>query len=245
MLSDDSILRRIPLTTEPKQALFFDGIRHSIEMIDLAYSRLRENLTNIALNELTPKTLIQSSPAVFLDAWAIVDAIDRFRMLYTQMPGMTHVSASPSIESLKDVTEQVRKLRNVADHLSQRADYVVSQGGAALGTLTWLTGFKVDPPTLWYCTLRPGTIRIKPEFRKDPILTTIDWPTDQIYLSAGGYEANLSEVLPHIEIRVKHLEGQLENAFKSNGLSEHPVASDVFLRQAYQIAPNQHKGRNN
>lgn len=238
MLSDNSILRRIPLAIEPKQALFIDGIRHSVEMIDLAYSRLRENLTHLALNPLTPDTLRQSSPLVFLDAWAMVDAIDRFRMLYSQMPGMTPVSSTPSIEPLKEVTKSFRKLRNVADHLSSSADFVISRGGAALGTLTWLTGFKTDPPTLWYCTLRPGTIRNTPEYRKEPILTTIEWPTDQICLLAGGYEGNLSAIRPHIELRVKHLEDHLESWFHSHGLSKSSVANDVLSRQAYQMAPS-------
>jgi hypothetical protein len=45
MLSDDSILRRIPVAVAPKQALFVDGIRHTVEIMALAYSRLRETLT--------------------------------------------------------------------------------------------------------------------------------------------------------------------------------------------------------
>lgn len=239
MLSDDSILRRIPVTIEPKQALFIDGIRHSVEMIDLAYSRLRENLSSLALNPPTSATLPKLVPYVFLDAWAMVDAIDRFRMLYSQMPGMNPSAPKPDTITLKEATKPFRELRNVADHLSQRADFVISQGGAALGTLTWLTGFEMNPPTLWFCILRPGTIRTKPEFRKEPIRTTIDWPTDQICLLAGGFEGNLSAVLPHIELRVRHFEDQLKSVFEKHGLNEAPVASDLFLRQPYQIAKNQ------
>lgn len=244
MLSDDSILRRIPVTIEPKQALFIDGIRHAVEMIDLAYSRLRENLSNLALNPPKSGTLPKLVPYVFLDAWAMVDAIDRFRMLYSQMPGISFGESEPGIITLKDATKPFRELRNVADHLSQRADFVVSQGGAALGTLTWLTGFEINPPTLWFCTLRPGTIRTTPEFRKEPIKTTIDWPTDQICLLAGGFEGNLSTIRPHIELRVRHFENQLKSAFEKHGVTESPVASDVFLRQPYRLAPEQFSSDN-
>jgi hypothetical protein len=239
MLNEDSVLRRIPTTIEPKQALFIDGIRHAVEMMDLAYSRLRENLSDFALNPPTSATLPKLAPYVFLDAWAMVDAIDRFRMLYSQMPGMSFNAPKLGTITLKEATKPFRELRNVADHLSQRADFVVSKGGAALGTLTWLTGFKMNPPTLWFCTLRPGTIHTKPEFRKEPIKTTIDWPTDQICLLAGGFEGNLSAIRPHIELRVRHLEDQLKSAFEKHGVTEHPIANDVFLRQPYQLAPGQ------
>jgi hypothetical protein len=239
MLAKDTILRRIPAAVEPKQALFIDGIRHAVEIIDLAYSRLRNALTRIALEPPTSAALPEITPGVFLDAWAIVDAVDRFRMLYQQMPGITFHPAEAGAQTLKEVTQPFRDLRNVADHLAQRADFVVANGGAALGVLSWATSFEVDPPTLWFCTLRPGTIRKAPEFRQEPIVTTLDWPTDRICLVAGGYEANLSTIRPHIERRVRHFEAQLQNAFEKLGIVDAPIANDVFLRQAYQIAPGQ------
>lgn len=239
MLSDDSILRRVPVTLEPKQALFVDGIRHAVEIMELAYGRLKKTLTSIALDPPTSAALPKVGPHAFLDAWAMVDAVDRFRMLYQQMPGIKFGPPGPGVEPLKTVTQPFRSLRNVADHLSQRADFVVAHGGAALGTLTWITGFKLEPPTIWFCTLRPGTIRSKPEFRKEPILSAIDWPTDRICLNAGGYEGNLSAIRPHIEHRVKHFETQLKNAFEAQGIADGPTANDVFMRQAFQPAPGQ------
>jgi hypothetical protein len=244
MLSNDSILRRIPAAVAPKQALFIDGIRHAVEIMDLAYSRLRETLTAIALEPPTSESLPKIAPYAFLDAWAMVDAIDRFRLLYLYMHGINFGPPTPGIEPLKTVTQPFRKLRNVADHPSQSADFVVARGSAALGTLTWLTGFKLDPATLWFCTLCPGTIRSKPEFRKAPILSTIDWPTDRICLSSGGFEGNLSAIRPHIERRVRHFEEQLKSAFDKLGIADAPAANDVFLRQPYQLAPDQFPGQN-
>jgi hypothetical protein len=235
MLSKDSILRRIPAAIEPKQALFIDGIRHAVEIIDLAYLRLSGTLTQIALEPPTSTDLSKVVPAAFLDAWAIVDAVDRFRMLYQQMPGITFSPPEAGVQTLKEVTQPFRDLRNVADHLAQRAEFVVAKGGAALGVLSWVTGFHIDPPMLWLCTLRPGTLRTTPEFRQEPIVTTVDWPTDRIYLIAGGYEGNLSAIRPHIERRVRHFEVQLQNAFEKLRVIDDPAASDVFLRQAYQL----------
>ena len=239
MFSADSPLRRVPAILEPKQALFIDGIRHAVEIMELGYHRLRETLTNIALDPPTSIELQKLSSHVFLDAWAIVDAIDRFRMLYLQMPGISFEPQQPGVETLATVTQPFRNLRNVADHLSQRAEFVVARGGAALGTLTWITGFQLDPPKIWFCTLRPGTLRAIPEFRTEPLHSTIDWPTDRICLNAGGYEGNFSTVRPHIERRVKHFESQIGEAFALAGVSDSPTANDVFSRQPYQLAPGQ------
>jgi len=239
MLSDESPLRRIPHALEPKQALFVDGIRHAIEIMDLAYGRLRHTLTELALDPPTSATLPKVAPYAFLDAWAMVDAIDRFRMLYLQMPGMKFGPPTPGVTSLRDATQPFRDLRNVADHLAQRADFVVSRDGAALGTLTWLTGFEVDPPHLRFCTLRPGTVRTHPELSKAAIEATIDWPTDRICLSAGGYEGNLSAIRPHINRRVQHFESEIKSVFESPELKGSPIASDVFIRQPYTLAPGQ------
>lgn len=241
MLNEDSILRQVPAAINPKQALFIDGIRHAVEIIDLAYGRLRDTLTRVALNPPSSSELSYISSHAFLDAWAIVDAIDRFRMLYLQMPGISFPPAKPGVVTLEEAIKSFRDLRNVADHLAQRADFVVSRGGAALGTLSWLTGFKIDPITAWYCTLRPGTVHAKPEFRKEPLVSTLDWPTDGITLVAGGYEGNLSSVRYHIEIRVKHFEEQLRKAFDEFNLADSPTASDVFTRQAYTPDPSQFK----
>lgn len=239
MLAKDSILRRLPAEVEPKQALFIDGIRHAVEIIDLAYSRLRDTLTYIATENPNTLDLPTVSAHAFLDAWAMVDAIDRFRMLCQQMPGAKQTLPTPDAVPLKTVTKPFRDLRNVADHLSTRADFVVSRGGAALGTLSWFTGFKVDPPTGWMCTLRPGTIRQEPKQTKEPVTMTVDWPTDQICLSAGGYTANLSSVLPHIEIRVERLEASIRNSLEKLGKLDAPAASDLLTKNPYQLAPDQ------
>lgn len=244
MLSDDSIIRKVPCRVNPKQALFIDGIRHAIEMIDLSYSRLRDNLTAIALDPPQSIELSKKVPYLFLDAWAMVDAIDRFRMLYQQMPGINFNQPEDGVETLQKVTQPFRDLRNVADHLSQRADFVISRNSSALGRLSWLTGFDINPIKLWYCTLRPGTIRQEAQFRKEPIQTKFEWPTDQICLSAGGYEGNLSEIRTHIELRVKHFEIQLAAAYRRLGIEDDPVASDVFTRQAYTLAPGQFPWQN-
>lgn len=232
LLGRHSVLRRIPVNIDPKQAIFLDGIRHAVEIMDVAYSRLRDTLTNLALTPPTSDELPDISSHIFLDAWAFVDAVDRFRMLYMQMPGMKRGAKKDGIPTLQEATQEFRNLRNVADHLAQRADLVVSRNGAALGELSWLTGVQLQPEVIaWHCTLRPGTLRSAPSIPTNSILSTLDWPTDSIRLSAGGYEGNLSEVRTHISLCIKHLEAQLQNIFQQPAQAQVPVINDMFMRR--------------
>lgn len=233
LLGRDSVLRQIPANVAPKQALFLDGIRHAVEIMDVAYGRLRDALTDLALYPPASNTLPEISAHVFLDAWGFVDAIDRFRMLYTQMPGMKLNPARGGFSPLLEATQEFRNLRNVADHLAQRADFVISRSGAALGELSWLTGAQLEPEVIaWHCTLRPGTLRAVPPMRTDQIVSTLDWPTDSIRLSAGGYEGNLSKVRTHAAVRIRHLEAQLQQIFRQPTQEEVPVLNDMFTRRA-------------
>lgn len=232
LLGKNSALKQIPVNIEPKQAFFLDGIRHAIEIMDVAYGRLRVTLTQLALYPPASNELSDISAHAFLDAWSFVDALDRFRMLYTQMPGMKHRAATTHIPSLNEETQKFRKIRNIADHLATRADFVISKKGAALGELSWLTGAQLEPEVIaWHCTLRPGTLRSIPPMQTDSVVSTLDWPTDSIRLSAGGYEGNLSAVRAHIAIRIRHLEAQLQHAFQQPTQMHVGVISDVFSRR--------------
>lgn len=233
ILSDDSILRKVPMNVNPKQVLFVDGIRHSAEIIELAYERLENSLTEIALIPPCSKDLPRKSASVFLDAWAIIDAIDRFRMLYQMMPGISFSEPAVKGDTLKASAQPFRDLRNVADHLAERADFIVSKKGSALGVLTWITGYQIEPEQVWHCTLKPGTMHVEPELKNEQLEVAIHWPTDRITLMAGGYEGNISSFLPQITKRVQHFEKQLEEAFLCEELRTSPVASDAFLRVSY------------
>ncbi|WP_419569991.1 hypothetical protein [Rheinheimera sp.] len=235
ILSQDSILRKVPACLNPKQALFVDGIRHSAEIIELAYGRLVKVLTEIAIMPPEQQNVSAISASVFLDAWAIIDAIDRFRMLYQQMPGISFPKPELCEPTFEDLTKPFRALRNVADHLAQRADSVISKKGTALGVLSWITLYEVNPPKIWLCTLRPGTVRVEPKFQGKFLETAVENQTDQITLQAGGFEGNISNFLPQVVKRVRHFEKQLEVAFSNEDFDESLVASDVYMRQSYTL----------
>lgn len=232
LLGRDSVLRRIPVNVERKQAFFLDGIRHAVEILDVTYSRLRDALTHLALNPPASNDIPDVFAHVFIDAWGFVDAVDRFSMMYTQMPGIKFRNAKGGIPPLREFTQEFRKLRNITDHLASKADYVISRNGGAWGELTWLTGAQLQPElTAWHCTLRPGTFQTNPSMQTDPIISTLDWPTDSIRLSAGEYEGNLSEIRKHIAVRIRHLEAQLEPVFQQPTQAQVPIINDMYARR--------------
>jgi hypothetical protein len=237
LLGRDSVLRQIPVNVDPKQALFLDGIRHAVEIMDVAFGRLRDGLTHLALHPPASNELPELSAHAFLDAWSFVDAFDRFRMMYTQMPGIKFGAAKAGIPPLREAMQEFRNLRNVADHLAQRTDFVLSRNGAALGELNWLTGVQLLPEVIaWHCTLRPGTLQSAPPTQTNPIVSTLDWPTDSIRLSAGGYEGNLSVVRTHIAVRIRHLEAQLQRVFQQPTQAQVPILNDMFIRRPVKRA---------
>jgi hypothetical protein len=186
----------------------------------------------LALNPPSSNNIPDVFAHVFIDAWGFVDAVDRFRMMYTQMPGIKPDNAKGSIPPLLEATQEFRDLRNVADHLAQRADFVISRNGAAWGELSWFTGTQLLPEVIaWHCTLRPGTLQAAPSRKTDPIISTLDWPTDSIRLSAGGYEGNLSAVRKHIAARIIHLKAQLQHVFQQPTQAQVPIFNDSYARR--------------
>jgi hypothetical protein len=220
MITRDSILRRLPPNLDRRQALFIDGIRHAAEIATLAYGRLGQTLTQIATHDDQGADADNLYTAAFLDAWSLVGVIDRFRTLCSLLPYATHtpVPPPPGKKSFAELTQPIRDLRNVADHLAVRADYVVARRGAALGTLSWFTALRPDGLVGVICTIIPGTIQSSSTPIVNPAGREIELPTGLIHLAAGEYKANLSEIIPQMALRIKHTEEFVERGLAKAGV---------------------------
>lgn len=236
MVSATSILRRLPPQLNRKQALFFDGLRHAVEIAQLAYERLEGTLTNLAIHEQTGEPEPRDFTSAFLDAWAFVDAVDRFRCLWKLMPGI-HILPPPQNDPMfRRLKEPIRELRNVADHLGQRADYVIASGGAALGILTWCTFTDKARNAGLSCALFPGTLVAT----AGKLVNPADEPaqltqTGRIHLEAGEHRACLSNILPELELRISEIEAQLETQLGAAGLDGQQASSDCFIAMAFEF----------
>ena len=234
MVSPTSILRHLPPQLNSKQALFLDGIRHAVEIAQFAYGRLEKTLTDLALHEPTGSANPDAFTSAFLDAWAFVDAVDRFRCLWKLMPGVQILSPPPNDPMFRRLKEPIRELRNIADHLAQRAEYVVASRGAALGVLTWCTFTDDEGNSGVSCALLPGTIASASVKLVNPADETAQiTKTGRIHLEAGEYRACLSNILPELELRISEIEEQLETQLGAAGLEGQQAGSDCFIAMRF------------
>lgn len=230
MISLDSRLRRLPAALDRRQALFLDGIRHAGEIAGLAYPRLQATLTEIALKEHDPAVADRLYTSAFLDAWSLVDVIDRFRALWTLLPVAGRQQPPPGTKTFAELAQPIRDLRNVADHMAQRADYVIARKGSALGVLSWFTATDVAKLQGIICTIVPGTLQARSSPVLNPAGREIEVPTGLVQLSAGEHTANLSEILPHMEARIRDLEAGVERSLSDQGTSHEQAGADLLIK---------------
>lgn len=233
IISQKSPFRQLPQALERKQSLLFDGIRHAAEIADLAYTRLNGTLTIIALENHTGEALrSELVTSVFLDCWAFVDAIDRFRLIYdTTVTYSTMGVGSFDRQSFNATFQPIRYLRNVADHLAERIDYILSKNGTALGVLSWVTVLDTEQFEWASCMIVPGSTHqiSRKNLAVHPMNKLGDLPTGQVHLAAGGHCACLSDFLPEVEARVRILENELERFITENELHQNLAGSDILI----------------
>ncbi len=154
LISVDSPLRLIPPTLDTRTVLFLDGIRYSIEILDLHFRRLVKTLAEIqsmksAAPELGPKTV-----EAILDAWGMIDSANRLRELAQQMPGLKQ--KDPKLQSFLRQTAAVKSLRDFVQHFRSGMDGFVSKKMPLWGVLSWSPSIrKTKSPKCF--TLIPGT----------------------------------------------------------------------------------------
>jgi hypothetical protein len=235
MITNKSILHRLPPNMDARQALFIDGIRHAGDIVSFAYTRLLQTLTEIAVCDNSIADVDTLYTSAFLDAWSIVDAIDRFRMLWKLLPNVTHSTSSVDIKSFDELSNSVRQLRNVTDHLAQRADFIVARKGNALGTLSWVTRLPPNGSEGVICAIVPGTVHSQHTPMVNPAGKYIEGPTGLVHLSAGEYTADLSAIIPEMALRVKQLEDGLAESLSRTSFSGKQAGADLLIKASFSF----------
>ena len=113
MIGKESPLRRLPAALDRKQALYFDGMRHAVEIANLAYLRLTATLARLAQQEELQDDDAMTS--AFADSWSFVDAAHRFYCLYRRVPGFEDLCGPPTRDAAagKALFAVVTLVRNV------------------------------------------------------------------------------------------------------------------------------------
>lgn len=236
MIADDSILLRLPAALDRQQVLYLDGMRHAAEISGLAITRLEETLTRIAVaTSRGEKAAATDRTAAFLDAWAFIDAVDRFRSLRYKMPGLNLSSSVDGQPGFQSLTQPVRDLRNVADHLATRVPYVAAHQSPALGVLTWLTVNDLASAIGYSCMLLPGTTATMTQQVVNPAGRELTLGTSMIHLAAGEYRVCLSDVTSLLRDRIGKLEQTLAAQLPSQVPNASTSGSDIVLAVAMTL----------
>lgn len=237
MIELNSVLRNLPQGLDPKQALPIDGLRHAAEIAHFAYGRLKQTLTEIALSEMVGAPgPFHLYPAAFLDAWSIVDALDRFRALWAVLP--SHLEKPSDVGPELFSSQHIRNLRNVADHIGTRIDYVAAKRGAALGILHWVTMTRPELNEGLMCVLIPGTVNQgNVQHHTAPVGREIELPSGYVRLKAGEYESDLSAVMPELEQRVRELETNVRLGVDAIQPPLPTAPADMLIRMNFVINP--------
>lgn len=232
LLGRDSPVRRTPSNLEPNAAFRLDELRQAAESMDVAFSRLHQELTGLALQAPAPEEIPVVSAYAFFDAWGFVGAVNRFYQAYSSFPGMVFDKPHPNHQTLESATRSVRLLHKLSCDLKLREDEILSGGLPTLGEITWMTGVRAAPKRVaWHCTLRPGWMKVPPVEQSDPVMSTLNWPTDSITLALAGTKADLSTARLHVAARLWHLEGQVLRSFNAPGQNDAAILNDYFSRR--------------
>jgi hypothetical protein len=157
LLSDDSILHRIPNGLAAATVQQLDGIRYAIMMADVSYARLSDTPASVDIGGRERSTTPRLCAAAFHDCWSVIDCVNRLRKL---LPEAYLLERTPAITPFLAETETVRVIRNSFQHAGERIKEAVPfpmPGTPPLwGTLEWVTPAS-DGPSARQFSLTPGT----------------------------------------------------------------------------------------
>lgn len=157
IVSLNSPLRTIPSNIEPKERIFFDGIRYGIQMIGLSYSRLEKMLAAPPApdNNQTKEESTYLFTAAYLDAWSIVDSCHRIKPLIEKF---THIQNHPDVQKLLNELSAVRNARDNVQHIYVKYQGFAKEKSPTWGSITWITVDKMQPLEFRSHTLTAGTV---------------------------------------------------------------------------------------
>jgi hypothetical protein len=183
---------------EPRTVLFLDGVRYSIETLDLAYSRLREALAFFESAERPAGQVGRRILEAVTNAWVIIDSVHRLRELIQQLPQLRQ--KEPSVQLLERSTREAEDLRHFVQHFRNGIDGFVSRRMPLWGTLTW--GRVSSETNLPEChCIVPGTF-YGGVWAQTCTFDTAEWKfVDGVVLHAAGIHCDLSKLLTFSKVK--------------------------------------------
>jgi hypothetical protein len=229
MFAANSPLLNIPATLVKRQAIFLDGLRQHAQIAIYAYTRLCKSLSEIAFARAKNLETHHEFTGIFLDTWACVEAIDRFRQLWHLQPAAETIPEEFAPKLINEKLDSVRNLRNVSAHIAQKIDQIAALNSSISGTIRWVTVISSEPMIINTYFIRPGIIHdsIATQFLSPAGETLFTHNTGSIFLNAGKHEGDLSQAYSLICSIVAFAEQHLISQFIGESF-EPRLPSDIF-----------------
>jgi hypothetical protein len=205
VLDPNSPLHRLPAGLHRRQKLMLDGIGISIDMATMSYARLQNSLLvySRAAAERQPPPLAMGA-LVMMDAWMIIDAVNRLGVLVAATRGLRR---GPAVESLRRSIEDVETLRNAVQHLPGEVEELERNGRPLWGTLSWHYMESPETGRGAIHLLVPGTIApTKGLPMVNPLGKEVEIPIGLVTLFAKDVTVCLSNVMHGVERFAERLE---------------------------------------
>ncbi len=226
IIGEQSPLRRLPSRLDGEQLMYLSGIRYAVEMLDLAYERLKISL--LWLTETEPPYDAPTFTSAFQDAWTMVDSGNRLRVLADRMPQVKkkapqHQLLIRGLKPLEDLRHAVQHLDTELQKWKEHPDDL-----AVWGSLGWVAKpTSVAENHMMACVAVAGAVRRqKGTPIPNPAGRLMTLPVDLVQLTAFGTSVELSDVWTTVETWVGDLESVLTPAFDE----EKTLASDMVVK---------------
>lgn len=209
LIAIDSPLRKVPTGLDRRQQIVIDGLRISVDVVDLSFRRLCTSLK--ALPEVAPETteFVELAVSANLDAWTIVDYVHRFSELLHQMPMIKQ--NLPQIQLLYRAASDAEHMRHYIQHVRNEVDSLAASGLSVWGSLTWAMKADYDAGRKTKRSLNMGTFYIGNFAAIGKIPQSVEREVDCIEIYAGGRSFELTGVLRYIECVIRGLERDIED----------------------------------
>ncbi|MEX1198895.1 MAG: hypothetical protein WEB57_13685 [Pseudohongiellaceae bacterium] len=199
MLQSDSVLRNIPKWLKPETRYFFEAIAMSIEMVGVAYARLR-GLALKASEYEGAEIGWRMRAELFDAAWGFVGHVHMLNQFLSALPGRRPDPISEFLEHSKNVGN----LRNRYQHLHQNIkNRTVKKGSVlpAVGALYWVFVKSTEPLRFVLHIHTSGMLREEwTRFESpNPVSQKLEYPAGAFRLEAFEEHLDLSQVYRDIE----------------------------------------------
>ncbi|MEZ5196374.1 MAG: hypothetical protein R2764_08240 [Bacteroidales bacterium] len=160
LINQDSPLRKVPIVLEKRQVLLIDGIRYSLDIVDISFQKLNEYLYNLSFTE---EGLCPSLPSIYSEVWNIVNNTSIFIKLLISFPVIDYEVLLKEIFVIND-------LRNSHQHLNQRIDEIfLKEELPIFGELSWYAKKHSNSDNGIICTIHSGFFTNKTKTSMKPV----------------------------------------------------------------------------